>query len=154
MKDEDYMARAIALSQSAAARGDEPFGAVLVKDGEIVCEFENAIHTRHDPTLHAELGLLRQFFKENDKKDLKDYTLYSSCEPCFMCSGALAWAKIGRLVYGATHSELEHLFGRGDCGCCEYVFAHSLWKPQVTAGLLSEDAIRVLAAYFPHGKGV
>ena len=152
MKDEVFMERAIALSQSAVARGDEPFGAVLVKDGEIVCEFENAIHTRHDPTLHAESGLLRRFFDENNVKDLKEYTLYSSCEPCFMCSGALVWAKIGRLVYGATHAELERLLGRGECGCCDYVFAHSSWKPQVTAGVLSEDAMRVLAAYFPQRK--
>ena len=87
--DKDFMALAISLSKSAVEHGNEPFGAVLVKDGEIVYTNENQIYTRHDPTFHAEAGLIRRFCEERGITDLSDYTLYSSCEPCFMCCGAM-----------------------------------------------------------------
>ena len=92
------MREALRLSQQAVAHGNEPFGAVLVKDGELVYSNENQIYTRHDPTFHAEAGLLREFCLESGITDLSAYTLYSSCEPCFMCSGAMVWVKLGRLV--------------------------------------------------------
>ena len=80
-RDEQFMAEAIRLSKLAVEHGNEPFGAVLVKDGAIVFSNENQIYTRHDPTFHAELGLLRRFCGETGITDLSDYTLYSSCEP-------------------------------------------------------------------------
>lgn len=83
-KDEQFMQMAIALSASAVEKGNEPFGAVLVKDDEIVYTNENQIYTMHDPTFHAEMGLIRRFCAETGITDLRDYTLYSSCEPCFM----------------------------------------------------------------------
>ena len=105
--DEFFMRRAIALSRSAVAHGNEPFGAVLVKDGEIVFENENQIYTRHDPSFHGEAGLIREFCAQTGITDLHEYTMYASCEPCFMCSGALVWVKLGRLVYGASNDDLE-----------------------------------------------
>ena len=104
-KDEFFMRRAIALSKSAVAHGNEPFGAVLVKDGEIVFENENQIYTKHDPTYHGEAGLIRDFCAQTGITDLSKYTLYSSCEPCFMCSGAMVWTKLGRLVYAASNDD-------------------------------------------------
>lgn len=100
--DERFMKEAIELARLAAEHGNEPFGAVLVKDGEAVFTNENQIYTESDPTFHAELGLIRRFCAQTKITDLSDYTLYSSCEPCFMCSGALVWMKLGRLVYGQT----------------------------------------------------
>ena len=142
------MAEAIRLSRLAVEHGNEPFGAVLVQDGEIVFTNENQIHTRHDPTFHAELGLLRRFCGETGITDLSSYTLYSSCEPCFMCSGAMVWVKLGRLVYGAGNPDLEAILGREGCGCSGIVFQHSHRHPDVTAGVLREEAVQVLADYF------
>ena len=152
--DELFMKRAIELSASAVAHGNEPFGAVLVKDGEIVFENENQIYTMHDPTFHGEAGLIRRFCGETGITDLRDYTLYSSCEPCFMCSGAMVWVKLGRLVYGASNTDLEEILGNEGCDCSRMVFENSFWEPQVTAGVLREQALGILRDYFGnHTKG-
>ncbi len=154
MKDELFMRRAIELSASAVEHGNEPFGAVLVKDGEIVYSSENKIYTRHDPTYHGEAGLIREFCAETAITDLSEYTLYSSCEPCFMCSGALVWVKLGRLVYAASNNELEELLGNVGCSCSSLVFENSFWSPQVTAGVLREKSLEILKEYFEnHSKG-
>ena len=146
--DKAWMREALRLSQQAVAHGNEPFGAVLVKDGELVYSNENQIYTRHDPTFHAEAGLLREFCRETGITDLRAYTLYSSCEPCFMCSGALVWAKLGRLVYGASNRDLEHIFDEEGCDCSHIVFEHSGWQPKVASGVLREDCLAVLDDYF------
>ncbi|UTY39782.1 nucleoside deaminase [Allocoprobacillus halotolerans] len=75
------MRKAIELSAQAVEHGNEPFGAVLVKDQEIVYTNENQIFSASDPTFHAEAGLIRRFCEENKIIDLSEYTLYSSCEP-------------------------------------------------------------------------
>ena len=111
MIDEVFMEKAIELSRLAVEHGNEPFGAVLVKDDEIVFTNENQIYTKHDPTFHAEAGLIREFCAKTGISNLQEYTLYSSCEPCFMCSGAMVWVKLGRLVYGASNIELENILG-------------------------------------------
>lgn len=108
--DKMFMKKAIELSALAVQHGNEPFGAVLVKDGEIVYTNENQIYSDSDPTFHAEAGLLRRYCHETHITDLRDYTLYSSCEPCFMCSGAIAWTKLGRLVYAASNRDLNGIF--------------------------------------------
>ena len=152
--DERFMAEAIRLSREAVAHGNEPFGAVLVKDGEIVYRNENQIYTRHDPTFHAEMGLLRRFCGETGITDLSAYTLYSSCEPCFMCCGAMVWTRLGRLVYGASDMELCGLLGVQGAECCKLVFEHSGNPIQVTGGVLREESLEVLRAYFvDHAKG-
>ena len=116
-RDESFMKEAIRLARLAVEHGTAPFGAVLVKDGEIVFRNENQIYTQHDPTFHAEAGLLRRFCGETGITDLSDYTLYSSCEPCFMCCGAMVWTKLGRLVYGASDMELCGLLGEQGAAC-------------------------------------
>ncbi len=146
--DEKFMKKAIELAKSAVAYGNEPFGALLVKDGEIVFTNENQIYTKHDPTYHAEAGLIRNFCAETGITDLREYTLYSSCEPCFMCSGAMVWAKLGRLVYGASNIDLEKILNKEGSKCSEIVFENSSWKPQVTAGVMREESIAVLKEYF------
>ena len=154
MQDEVFMQKAIELSRLAVAHGNEPFGAVLVKDGEIVFTNENQIYTRHDPTFHGEAGLIREFCARTGVTDLRDYTMYASCEPCFMCSGAMVWVKLGRLVYGASNIELEAILGNEGCCCSQMVFDHSFWQPQVTAGVLREESLSILREYFSkHAKG-
>ena len=151
-RDEDFMQQAIRLSALAVEHGNEPFGAVLVKDGEVAATNENQIYSAGDPTLHAELGLLQRFCREKHITDLRDYTLYSSCEPCFMCCGAMVWTGLGRLVYGASDVDLCQLLGERGSPCCELVFAQSGRGPSVTAGVLREESLQVLAAYFADQK--
>ena len=154
MQDTKFMRQAIDLSKRAVEHGNEPFGAVLVHDGEVVFTNENQIYTGHDPTFHAEAGLIRRFCGETGTTDLSDYTLYSSCEPCFMCSGAMVWVRLGRLVYGAGNDDLEKILGNEGCSCSRIVFENSFWKPEVTSGVLREEAVEVLTGYFSlHSKG-
>ena len=153
-EDEAFMREAIRLSALAVAHGNEPFGAVLVKGGKIIFSNENQIYTRHDPTFHGEAGLIREFCAQTAVTDLREYTLYSSCEPCFMCSGAMVWVKLGRLVYGASNMDLEAILGSKGCNCSKMVFDNSSWQPQVTAGVLREESIVILKNYFGnHKKG-
>ena len=153
-EDASFMREAIRLSQLAVEHGNEPFGAVLVKNGEIVFTNENQIYTRHDPTFHGEAGLIREFCAKTSITDLHDYTLYSSCEPCFMCSGAMVWVKLGRLVYGASNRDLETILGNEGCNCSKIVFDNSFWQPQVTAGILRAESLMILKDYFDtHAKG-
>ena len=153
-QDEKFMQQAIDLSKKAVEHGNEPFGAVLVKDEKVLYTNENQIYTRNDPTFHGEFGLIRRFVEETGVTDLSDCTLYSSCEPCFMCCGSMVWVKLGRLVYGAGNAELEEMLGNEGCSSAELVFENSFWHPQVTGGVLAEEALEVLRDYFGnHAKG-
>lgn len=153
-QDKAFMEKAIALSLSAVSNGNEPFGAVLVKNGEIVYTNENQIYTKHDPTFHAEMGLIRRFCEETAITDLSEYTLYSSCEPCFMCCGAMVWTKLGRLVYGASDVDLCEILGVEGSLCTKIVFEAMGAKTEVTAGVLREKSLAVLKEYFEnHQKG-
>ena len=153
-QDKRFMQLAIDLSIENVANGGGPFGAVIVKDGEVVFTNENQIYTMHDPTFHGEAGLIRRFCAQTGITDLREYTLYSSCEPCFMCSGAMVWVKLGRLVYGASNTDLERILGNEGCNCSRMVFENSFWQPEVTEGVLREQAMEVLKSYFgSHEKG-
>ena len=152
--DEHFMHEAILVSKAAVLHGNEPFGAVLVKDEKIVFMNENKIYTENDPTFHAEMGLIKRFAQERGISDLSEYTLYSSCEPCFMCSGAMVWSKLGRLVYAASNSDLEEILGNKGCECSKLVFDNSFRAPKVTSGVLRQESLDVLKAYFSnHNKG-
>lgn len=154
MNDEFFMREAIRLSAQAVLHGNEPFGAVLVKDGQIVFTNENQIYTMHDPTFHGEAGLIRRFCAETGITDLSDYTMYSSCEPCFMCSGAMVWVRLGTLVYAASNDDLERLLGNRGCSCSKIVFENSFHQPTVRAGILREESLTILRDYFStHAKG-
>ena len=101
MTDEQWMRYALNRARQAAARGEVPVGAVLVKDGELVAEgFNNPIGA-HDPTAHAEIVALRRAAAELRNYRLTGATLYVTIEPCQMCVGAMVHARIARLVYGA-----------------------------------------------------
>jgi tRNA(Arg) A34 adenosine deaminase TadA len=119
-----------------------------VKDGKIVFENENQIHTASDPTFHAELGLIRRFCSQQGTEDLRDYTLYTSCEPCMMCSGAMVWAKLGRMVYGASNIDLENILHKTGHNTSELTFTEMGRGPKTTGGVLRDASYQVLAAYF------
>ncbi|EFE55249.1 cytidine and deoxycytidylate deaminase zinc-binding region [Providencia rettgeri DSM 1131] len=146
--DIQFMAQALELAAEATKKGNEPFGAVLVKDNQVVMTGENHIHTESDPTYHAELGLIRQYCSEHKIMNLSEYTLYTSCEPCCMCSGAMVWCQLGRMVYSLSHDELAEIAGFNIMLGSDEIFAKSPFKPAVTHGVLKEKAMLIYTQYF------
>jgi guanine deaminase len=99
--DNAFMARAIRLSIENVQSGrGGPFGAVIVKDNRIVAEGTNQVTLTNDPTAHAEMLAIRQACQELGVFELKECELYTSCEPCPMCLGAIYWARLARVYYG------------------------------------------------------
>ncbi len=149
--DEYFLHIAIKLAKEAREKGDEPFGAILVKDGNIVLKGRNQIKSSSDPTSHAELGLIRDFCTKNNIIDLRKYTLYSSCEPCVMCSGAMVWSKLGKLVYSVSHKQLAEIAGSNIMISSENVFENSPQKPKLVKNLLNEEGLLVFKGFsFEH----
>ena len=105
MKHEDFMREAIRISQESMEKGGGPFGAVIVKDGQIIARSGNTVALENDPTAHAEVNAIRQATEYMDDFDLSGCELYSSCEPCPMCLGAIYWARIDRLWFAATRED-------------------------------------------------
>ncbi|NOG71566.1 nucleoside deaminase [Roseicella sp. DB1501] len=103
MEEDDVLRRAIALSAEAAARpGSEPFGAVVVRDGQVVGEGFNRSRGRLDPTSHGETEAIRDACARLGTLDLSGCVLFSSCEPCALCVAAMEIAGIARVVYAAS----------------------------------------------------
>jgi guanine deaminase len=99
--DNLFMVRAIQLSIESVRSGrGGPFGAVVVKDGSIIAEGVNQVTSTNDPTAHAEVLSIRQACQKLRLFELKGCELYTSCEPCPMCLGAIYWARISRVYYG------------------------------------------------------
>ena len=104
-KDNEYMRRAIALADESVRRGGGPFGAVIVKDGEIVAEGSNSVTLLNDPTAHAEVSAIREACRRLGTFHLDGCTIYTSCEPCPMCLGAIYWAGIKQIFYGNNRKD-------------------------------------------------
>ncbi len=104
-KDNEYMRRAIALADESARRGGGPFGAVIVKDGVIIAEGSNSVTILNDPTAHAEVGAIREACRRLGTFHLDGCTIYTSCEPCPMCLGAIYWAGIKQIFYGNNRKD-------------------------------------------------
>lgn len=105
---EDFMRRAIAISRDQMqAEGAAPFGAVIVKDGEIVGEGVNQVVAKSDPTSHGEVDAIRDAGRRLATWDLSGCDLYTTCEPCEMCLSAMFWAKIRKLYYANTLADCE-----------------------------------------------
>jgi tRNA(Arg) A34 adenosine deaminase TadA len=110
-QDRVYMARAYELARYATTHGGGPFGALLVKDGKILAEFSNCVHSTGDVTKHAETGLISTFSPKIDRATFAASTLYTSTEPCAMCCGAICFSGIGRMVYGTSEVPFEQTMG-------------------------------------------
>lgn len=144
--DLQHLRRAITVSSDARANGNHPFGAILVDaSGAIVLEAENTVTTGHDVTHHAELNLVRLACASIPYADLPHHTLFTSCEPCAMCSGAIYWAGIGRVVYGLSEEGLLGLTGDHPDNPtmmlpCRTVFAAGSRPTEVTGPLIEDEA--------------
>ena len=114
LEHEGYMERAVALAREAGERGDEPFGSLLVYDGEVIMEERNAVNTADDIRRHPELTLARRAASELDADVCNETVMYTSTEPCAMCSGGIAIASLGGVVYSVSAATAAALTGGGD----------------------------------------
>ena len=102
MRNEDFMRQAIDLAIENIKNGGGPFGAVIVKDGVVVATGVNRVTANNDPTAHAEVCAIRAACTKLGTFDLSGCVIYTSCEPCPMCLGAIYWAHIDKIYYGAN----------------------------------------------------
>ncbi|MCY7777530.1 nucleoside deaminase [Bacillus haynesii] len=106
MNHEAFLQRAIDLAVESVKSGTGgPFGAVIVKDGQIIAEGKNNVTTSNDPTAHAEVTAIRLACEALGDYQLNDCILYTSCEPCPMCLGAIYWARPKEVYFAAQHSD-------------------------------------------------
>lgn len=133
------MRRAIALSEESVRTGGGPFGAVIVKDGVIVSEASNSVTIDHDPTAHAEVNAIRKATQKLGTFDLEGCEIYTSCEPCPMCLGAIYWAHLDRIYYANNRKDAARI-GFDD----DFIYKEIALKPQERHKqmevLLSEEA--------------
>jgi tRNA(Arg) A34 adenosine deaminase TadA len=109
-QDEKFMRRAIELAQNGMNAGDGgPFGAIVVKDGEIVGEGCNRVTSTNDPTAHAEVVAIRAACEKLNSFQLDGCTIYTSCEPCPMCLGAIYWARPAKVFYACTREDAANI---------------------------------------------
>jgi tRNA(Arg) A34 adenosine deaminase TadA len=143
---EMFLRRAFNVAKRAHARGNHPFGAILVDaKGAVLFEVENGFMPDRDSTAHAERLLATQASKAHDPKFLAQCTLYTSAEPCAMCSGAIYWAGIGRVIFGLTERRLKTMTGNHDENPtmdlpCRTVFAAGQRPVEVIGPLLEDEA--------------
>lgn len=139
MDDIYYMKQALAEAEKAMAEDEVPIGAVIVADGRIIARAHNLTEHLCDVTAHAEMQAVTAAANAIGGKYLNDCTLYVTIEPCVMCAGALAWAQIGRIVYGADDDKRG--FSR---------FAPDALHPktQLTGGILAEEAQALMKDFF------
>jgi tRNA(adenine34) deaminase len=104
------MDRAIEQARRGQRPGASPIGCVIVLDGNIVAESHNEVGLRHDPTAHAEMVAIRGACARLERDDLRGAVLYSTLQPCGMCTMASIWAHIGRIVYGAGRGDVHRMY--------------------------------------------
>jgi guanine deaminase len=110
MERKKFMERAVELSLKGSSEGKGgPFGAVIVKNGKIVGEAYNQVTSTNDPTAHAEVMAIRDACKNLDTFDLTDCEVYTSCEPCPMCLGAIYWSRAKKIYYGNTREDAKKM---------------------------------------------
>ena len=137
-QDEFYMQMALDQARKALDEGEMPVGAVVVCGGRVVAKAHNQVERLRDATAHAEILALTAAMAHLNAKYLPDCTLYVTLEPCSMCSGALYWSKVGRLVYGAADEQ------RG------YAHLHCPLHPktEVVPGVLAGRARKLIQRFF------
>jgi tRNA(adenine34) deaminase len=144
MTDIEYMEIALQLADAAAAAGEVPVGAIVVKNGEIIGRGYNAPITTHDPSAHAEIRAIRDAANQLGNYRLVDCTLYVTLEPCAMCSGAIQHARIAKVIYGANDPKT------GACGSVINLMAEPKLNhhTEISSGILAERCGAVLSKFF------
>lgn len=139
MTDEDYMRLALSEARAAFDEGEIPVGAVVVNKGRVIARAHNQTETLHDVTAHAEMLAVTSAANLLGGKYLTDCTLYVTVEPCTMCAGALGWAQVARVVYGASDPKR---------GYTSYA-PHALHpKASTTSGVLEKECTTLMQEFF------
>lgn len=140
----DPMSTALAQARGGAAAGEVPIGAVVVRDGRVIAAAHNAPRTLHDPTAHAELLAIREAARVLGNERLDGCELWVTLEPCAMCAGAIAHARIARLYYAASDPKggaVEH-------GPRVFEHPQCLHRPEVYSGMGEAEAGELLREFF------
>jgi tRNA(adenine34) deaminase len=139
--DERFMRLAI----DEARQGDYPFGAVIVRNGEVIARGRNLGKTNGDPTAHGEMVAIRRCLADHGHTALAGSTFYTSGEPCAMCMGAIIWCHLGRLVFAASVDQLATRIDQIMIPCAE-VAAKAPFSPiAITGGVLADEAMQLFA---------
>ena len=147
--DEKFMREALAEARAAAAVGEVPIGAVVVRAGEIVARAHNRRELDQDPSAHAEFAALCAAARSLGRWRLSDCTVYVTLEPCCMCAGLMVNARVGRCVYGAADAKVGALGSLYDLNA-DSRLNHRF---NVTAGVLADECREVLSSYFSGLRG-
>jgi tRNA(adenine34) deaminase len=131
------------LALEEAALGDDPyyFGAVIVRDGEVLARGRNLWNQQQDPTAHGEMVAIRRFLAEHGMEKLKGTTLYTSGESCPMCMGALVWCGIARVVFGASIAQLATKMGQITITDAEIAAKTPFAEIELTGGVLAKESL-------------
>ena len=143
MTNEEYMREALKEAALAPESGDVPVGAVLVREGEILCRAHNEREARRSPSAHAEMLCIEEGCRLLGRKTLTDCTLFVTLEPCPMCAGAILGAKVGTVVFGAPDPA---------AGCFGSVFDFASaplgYAPKTVRGVCGEECGMLLTDFF------
>lgn len=141
---QNFMAEALYLAEIAFEKGEVPVGAIIVKEGRIIGKGYNQTEMLKDPTAHAEMIAISSACATIDNKYLENCTLYVTLEPCPMCSGAIVWSKIERIVFGAIDEK------SGSCGSLFNIASnHRLnHRAEIIQGVLELDSQYLLKQFF------
>jgi tRNA(adenine34) deaminase len=142
--DEAMMREALGEAEAAAAAGEVPVGAVVVLNGQVIARGRNRSIGDCDPTAHAEVVALRSAAAGLGNYRLTGTTLYSTVEPCAMCAGALVWARVARLVYGAPDPKAGAVHSLFEI-CTSDTLNHRL---EVRQGVLADECRALIQAFF------
>ncbi|ACC80862.1 nucleoside deaminase [Nostoc punctiforme UO1] len=136
----EYFMR-LALAQ--AKEGDTPYGAVIVKDNEVVAVAHNTVSRDNDPSAHAEINVIRSLTAKLKNHFLEGYSIYTTCEPCPMCATACVWSGLSEIVYGASIQDLISINQSQINLSCEEVIAKSFRNIKVTKGILKNECLEL-----------
>ena len=145
---ERFVRQAIELARQARAAGNHPFGALLVVDDAVVLTAQNTVHTDRDPTAHAETNLVSEAIRRLTPEQIRRSVLYTSCEPCAMCTGKIYWAGIRAIVYALSSEQLATMAGGSFLIPCAELFARAADTVHVTGPLLLDEAREVHVGYW------
>ena len=146
-QDRQFMSRAIELARRGVNTNDGgPFGCVVVHDGEVVGEGNNRVTSTNDPTAHAEVIAIRDACKRLDTFQLNGCTIYTSCEPCPMCLGAIYWARPARVFYACTRDDAANI-GFDDDFIYEELEKSNADREMVAVELMRDEALEVFQAW-------
>lgn len=141
MTSEELMRKAIELSIENIENGGGPFGAIIARNGKIIATGVNRVTAEHDPTSHAEVNAIRSACRALDTFDLSGCEIYTSCEPCPMCLGAIYWAHLDKIYYGNNRTDAGNI-GFDDSFIYDEIALPKDRRKLPSENMMSEEAIK------------